>query len=351
MDYLKTVGIIVPSLSPDEKFTKLLSDLRQAGFENIIVVNDGSTEEYQHFFESAKNDYHCIVLRHNVNQGKGRALKTAFNYILNEMPECMGAIAVDSDGQHSIADTISCAKALLEHPDDLILGCRDFSTGNVPGKSKFGNVLTRSIFKALCGIKVSDTQTGLRGFSKKLMKTFMITKGERFEYETNMLLETKEKKIGIFEVPIETIYIAGNKSTHFNPLTDSLRIYSLFLKFIFASLSSFIVDIVLFTIFVAFFKPTLPQYYIVISTTLARVLSALYNYYLNKNGVFKSEASSSKAIAKYAFLAIIQLSASAALVTVFVNWLALNATVCKIFVDLFLFIVSFQIQREWVFKN
>lgn len=342
------VAVVIPSLDPDEKMTTLIERLKEAGFEKILVVNDGSSSQYDCFYEGAQ-ELGCTVLKHAVNWGKGRALKTAFNYFLNELPQYVGMVAVDSDGQHSVEDTIRCAQVLLEHPDALVLGCRDFKKENIPFRSRFGNVLTCKVLKALCGVGVSDSQTGLRGFSRQMMKQFMDTKGERFEFETNMLIETKEKDIPILEVPIETIYIENNATSHFNPLKDSLKIYAVFGKFLFASLSSFIIDILLFTFFVSLTKSYFSNSYILVSTIGARIISSTFNFLINKNKVFQNKSGGFSTYIKYAVLCVGQMLLSAGGVFLFHAYLRMGESIAKILVDSILFIISFQIQREWVF--
>ena len=190
---MKNVFVIIPTLDPDEDImNKFLIELEKE-FKNILVVNDGSNKAHNKFFESLEKRG-IIVLKHYENLGKGRGLKTAFNYILNEFPKIDGAVSADSDGQHSVKDIKKCAEELLKHPNELILGVRNFELDNVPPRSKFGNVVTRNIFKFFIGLDISDTQTGLRGFSRKLMTEFLTTNGDRYEYETNMLIECKEKK-------------------------------------------------------------------------------------------------------------------------------------------------------------
>ena len=139
--------VIIPSYEPDEKLPGLLADLRSGGFENLILVDDGSGEAYRHFFEQARREFGCRVLYHAVNQGKGRALKTAFNYVLHEFPDAAGCITADSDGQHSPECILACAERLLDCPGCLILGCRCFDRENVPARSEFGNKCTRVVMK------------------------------------------------------------------------------------------------------------------------------------------------------------------------------------------------------------
>lgn len=350
----KEIAIIIPSLSPDEKLLGLLKKLRECPqIGTIIVVNDGSTEEYDTYFEQAVSQYSCVLLRHAVNLGKGRALKTAFNYLLGQ-DRFAGAITVDSDGQHTVPDILKIRKAMEQNPGALILGCRKFrsNTGaDIPWKSMAGNRITCQVMKLLCGIHISDTQTGLRGISRDFMRILMNVKGERFEYETNMLLQAKEHEIPFMEVPIETIYLEENKSSHFNPVRDSIQIYALFGRFLFASLSSFVIDIALFALFVSWLRPVAPLQYILFATAGARVVSSLYNYMVNKKATFKSDSSHAKSLPRYYILCVMQMLLSAALVILLSGSLHLNESAAKVAVDAVLFLVSYQIQREWVFKR
>ena len=159
-------------------------------------------------------------------------------------------------------------------------------------------------------MKVNDTQSGLRGIPFRFMKELIDCKGERFEYEMQMLLECAGR-YDLTEVPIQTIYESKeNHQTHFKPIRDSFRIYKIlgkkFLKFIFSSLSSFVVDIILFYLFVLLFKEAYPALYVTIATVSARVISAVYNYLINYKFVFKSKASRSTSLTKYALLAVIK---------------------------------------------
>lgn len=348
--FQEEIWIIIPSLEPDEKMISLIEDLTKEGFRNIVIVNDGSNEDYTRLYELAKEKYDCKVLTHGVNLGKGRAIKTALNYLITES-NAFGAITVDSDGQHKINDIVALSKKVTEHPEHLVLGCRSFSKEGIPLRSKFGNVVTAKVLAILCGMNISDTQTGLRGFGREQMKKLLTIKGERFEYEMNMLLFAKENDIVIEEVPIETVYIEENASSHFNPIFDSLKIYSVFLKFILASFSSFLVDIVLFTIAYHLLKSYFPTSYILISTVFARVLSSLYNYNVNKRGVFRQKEKNTTALVRYYILCAIQTIVSGLGVYTLYRLLQWNETGIKIIVDLILFFLSFQIQREWVFKK
>lgn len=345
------ISIIIPCLNPDDKLLDVINSVINKGFNNIIVVNDGSSTEYDKYFNEIEKYTQCTVLKHNINLGKGRALKTAFNYFLNNYPNYKGVITVDADNQHDIEDIYKCALELKKNQNDLILGCRTFNQSDVPLRSKLGNNITKLVFKILCGIKVSDTQTGLRALSTKLVRQFLSIDGERYEYETNMLLETKKLNITIKEVPIKTIYIQKNASSHFNPFKDSIKIYLLILKFLYASLISCFVDIIIFNILVHSFKYLEDSINIFIATLTARVISSLINFCLNKNIVFKNKENIKPTMFKYYILATIQMGLSYIGVYLLSRLLHINTTVIKIVVDLLLFFISFQIQREWVFRN
>lgn len=348
------IPVIIPSYEPDEKLITLLRALQEVKIRHVIVVDDGSGERYARFFEQAAAMENCTVLYHAVNLGKGRALKTAFNYCLRELRGAPGCVTADSDGQHTPADITACMRSLCEHPESLILGCRNFDGPEVPARSSFGNKCTRKVFHYLLGLSVSDTQTGLRAIPASFMEKLMQVKGERFEYETNMLIETKDREISIVEVPVETVYIEENKTSHFNPIRDSLRIYLVFGKFLFSSLSSSVLDLLLFHIFCVMLQ-RVPESlmgipYIVAATVGARVISAVYNFLINYRVVFKSKAGVAVTIGKYALLAVCQMACSAFLVNALYGLIGGMEVGVKMPVDILLFFISFAIQREFVYR-
>ena len=237
------VMIVFPSLDPDEKIIELVKDLRKRCSYPVLIVNDGSSAEKQTIFDSLDQIDNCTVIAHAKNLGKGRALKNAFNYILTHFPQITGVITADGDGQHTVTDIIRCAEALQENPDKLVLGVRDFKQDFVPWKSKLGNLLTAGIFRWMLGMKIDDTQTGLRGIPAGFMKIMLDKFGERFEYETVMLVESRSAANGavypIHQVVIETVYENNNRGTHFRPIVDSLKIYKIVLKALFGRLFLF----------------------------------------------------------------------------------------------------------------
>lgn len=355
MDSYYDIPVIIPSYEPDNKLISLLHALEQAGISHVVVVDDGSGAQYETLFEQAEEIDNCTVLHHAVNLGKGRALKTAFNYCLRAFDKLPGCVSADSDGQHTPADILACMRKLWENPEALILGCRDFDAPSVPARSSFGNKCTRKVFRYLLGLSVSDTQTGLRAIPAFFMKELMQVKGERFEYETNMLIETKNLNIPILEVPVETVYIEDNKTSHFNPIKDSVRIYLVFGKFLFSSLSSSVLDLLIFHMFCRVFL-TLGEAvqgipYIVAATICARVISAVYNFLINYRVVFKSKGNLVVTAGKYGLLAVCQMMCSAFLVNALYGLIGGTEVLIKMPVDVFLFFASFVIQREFVYRK
>lgn len=345
------VTVILPSLNPDHKLLEVINGLISHGFHRILVINDGSDSEHMEPFEKAAQYSQCIVLRHYKNLGKGRALKTGFNYFLCHPEGDIGVITVDGDNQHHIEDILACARLLEEHPDSLILGCRDFTQSDVPARSRFGNQSASFLFRTLIGLQISDTQTGLRAIPTKWIYEFVDLFGERFEYETNMLLEIPRLSIPIREQKIRTIYLDENTGSHFRPVQDTLRICRLLIKFLLASVASFAVDILAFSLLTFLLNPLDLSKRILFATAGARILSSIVNFLLNRKAVFVRPNQRKGSVIRYYILCILQAAASYAgvyLLSTLTN--GAGSTLWKILVDTILFLISFQIQREWVFR-
>ena len=269
--------IVIPAYQPDNKLITLIEKIHEKSDFHILVIDDGSSLKCQKIFDKAEQ--YTTVLRHQVNLGKGQALKTAFSYI-QEQNIYGTVVTADADGQHKIWDIFRTANKASENPNKLILGVRAF-TGKVPLRSRFGNSLTKALFKLQTGVGVTDTQTGLRAFTTNLIPFMLKIEGQRYEYEMNMLLEAT-KEYEILEVPIETVYINDNEGSHFRPIRDGLMIYKNIFKFSLSSFSSFLVDYLVYAIAILFL-PTVPTgLRIFLANGLARVTSSVFNYSTNK---------------------------------------------------------------------
>ena len=351
------IYIMIPAYNPDELLDKYVADLIKAGFSHILVVDDGSSQDRKYIFDNIVGKYENVeLLTHEVNKGKGRALKDGLKYLMDNHSDCLGVVTADSDGQHTPEDTYRVAAELYNNPDALVLGCRDFSGDNVPKKSKTGNNLTIGVFKVLFGKYISDTQTGLRGIGQSLFEQFSGINGERFEYETCMLIDAVRDKIEIREVFIETIYIDNNSETHFRPIVDSLKIYSVifgrFIKYIFASVSSALIDL---TVFHVVNELILVKHGVIhnilIATVMARVISSIYNFCMNRKIVFGAEKGNVFVqLVSYYILVVCQMFCSALLVSKLSMLSGISSTFIKVIVDTVLFLVSYQIQSRWLFR-
>ena len=225
------VIIMIPSLNPDETLIQVVSAIRLQGFTRFLIINDGSQAESRHVFDRLANEG-CTVVNHAVNMGKGRALKTGFNYVLQHMNDAAGVVTCDADGQHEPAAIRAVALALLAHPGKVILGTRKFFEAKVPLANLMGNTITRMVFWLLTGLRFGDTQCGLRAFPMSSLPNLMAVGGERFEYENVMLLAFRENKQDYIEVPINAVYASeGTQVSHFNKAVDSVRIYKKLLGF------------------------------------------------------------------------------------------------------------------------
>lgn len=335
--------VIIPALNPSNVLVDLVAQLLARGFKNVVVINDGSNDSYVDKFDQVKA-LGAEVVTHAYNLGKGQAIKSGLRETLAK--KCRIAMTMDSDGQHLVSDALVIAiKALSREKPAVVLGVRQFA-GAVPFRSRFGNRLTQWIFKQLFGVAVGDTQTGLRAFPAELIPGLIDLAGDRYEYEMNVLVRIADLKCPIVESPIETIYIDGNSSSHFRPFIDSIRIYFVLFRDIFLSLSSFAIDIGLFTLGMAVLGN------VTTATFFARAISGTYNFVGNKFFVFKRNAFKSirRELVGYVLLAISIASISSALVSQLLIAYPSNVTLLKICVDLGLYAASFAIRRIFVFK-
>ena len=360
MKDLSKISVVLPSLDPDDKLIAVIDGLLEYGFTDIILINDGSKPENLHYFLDAAAQHPEIhLLHHEVNRGKGAALKNAFNWFLENRPEGLGIVTVDGDNQHHPADTRACCEHMLES-GHVTLGCRDFNQDDVPARSRFGNKTTSTVFKIFVGMTISDTQTGLRAIPRDALKLLVTVAGDRFEYETNMLLAMKTNAIDFDEVKIRTVYIEENASSHFHPIRDSWRIYKLILAHFFrytaVSVLSAIIDNGLFAILDLLLHNSVTGITLTtVCTAGARVVSSLFNFFMNKKVVFKTNASTGKAMLRYYLLAIPQLVAQALLTQGVYSLLNIPDTATGLRTLIYavvmtvLYIVSFMIQQRWVF--
>lgn len=339
---LKQYIVVIPAYEPDEKMIQLVKAIYNTTDFEILIVDDGSGEAYNQVFKAAMN--YGKVLRHKENKGKGEAIKTALRFIQIHADENDGIITMDADGQHKLEDLFKVVRKLEEEPNALILGSRTFKS-KVPFRSKIGNKLTEVIFNMVTQTHIQDTQTGLRGFSYEKIPFLLGIQGSRYEYEMNVLLGWAKNRMPIVEIPIETIYLEANCSSHFNVIRDSIKIYKELLQFSCVSLGSFCID---YSLFILVGQLTGN---IILGNIIARIVSSSFNFLLNRQVVFRSQRDIRNEAIKYFTLVVILLSINTLLITSLVDGLRIKLYFAKIIVEIFLFIISFLIQKRIIFKS
>ena len=239
----KDLVVVIPAYEPDLSLLDLVDELNQY-FEShrILIIDDGSKNK--DIFLKVKEKDNVHILTHNRNQGKGASLKTAFRYIFN-MGGSYVIVCADSDLQHSSFDIYRVYNYYKECNEGIILGSRRFDT-TVPKRSKFGNDVTRFLLRLCSGVRLNDTQTGLRAFSSRLIPFLLDIPKNKFEFEMLMLLLASQRNIPIHELEIKTIYINDNETSHFRPVRDFLRICNVILRYTLPLLITLIVFVLIF---------------------------------------------------------------------------------------------------------
>ena len=344
-------GLLIPVYKPTPQLAKLL-DVVANRFSMIILVDDGNTpEDHQHLLDLQKEG--ILVLTHEQNKGKGEALKTGFRWFV-EYPDLVQAVVTaDADGQHHPKDILNVMNAYASDPTAVHLGSRDFSSDD-PWTNQIGNRITRTIFRLLTGKKLKDTQTGLRVIPIELLNDCLLVKGSRYDYEMGVLMQLVKKETPIQEITIHTIYNQENAFSSFNKWKDSLLIYQQllgpFFTFTLVSLSSFGLDLMLFLIFYHTVLQSDPTY-IFIAVILARMISGLYNFIMNRVVTFQSIRSWVIAGSQYFTLYLVILMGSSLGTQLFLPLFSMQPWLTKVIVDGLLFILSFFVQRTWIFKH
>lgn len=346
MDKLQEV-VLIPSLDPDDKLVQVVAGCREQGFERIVLVDDGSGEACREPFRRAE-ELGAVVLRHEKNRGKGAALKTGIRDIAARFPDAPCIVTADGDGQHRPEDIRAVALAASER-DALVLGTRDLNDPATPRRSRFGNGFSALFFRLCTGVRCPDTQTGLRGLPRSLWDFALSVEGNRYEYEMNLLMAAAERKYPLEMVPIRTIYFDNNKKSHFRTFRDAFLVYRRPIRFAAASLSSSVVDLVMFALLMALFFHRESAGQVMLATVISRCVSGIYNFTVNKKWSFSAGGSTAVQAVRYLILFLAIMLASGGIVSL-LRLLPMNITLLKMVVDVLLFAVSYLAQRRWVFR-
>lgn len=350
------VAAVIPVFNPESGLGALTASLLER-YSTVVVVDDGSRENVEDFDKLPGG---VSIVRHEANRGKGRAIKTAIAWLKENRPDVEVAVFADGDGQHSPEDIASVADRSIE-TGSAVLGVRDFFKAGIPFRSRLGNIVTAFLVRMMYRIPIYDTQTGLRAIPSRLFDMMLDTEGERFEYEMRLFGKLAAANESLEQVPIRTIYIESNRASHFRPIRDTVRIYrglfgGRFAKFTGASIASFIFENALFASLIAVLESLdlSRNCNIFWALLFARVTSASLNYHLNRRLVFNSKTAKRVSVWRYALLAVCIMSFSylgTASLSLVLDAHGLAITTLKILVDVILFLLSYRLQKIWVFGN
>ena len=353
---LERIIVLVPAYKPSDALIGFSRELKEQGFKEVVIVDDGSGEQYAPIFKVLK-DMGFRVLGYDLNKGKGYALRVGIQDIIETGGEIDGVVTADADGQHLVKDIVRVSNVLVESQDTIVMGSREFC-GEVPLRSRMGNAITRGVFNFLSGQHIRDTQTGLRGLPAAALTDLLKLPGDRYEYEMNMLLEASGLCLKLKEIGIETVYINNNSGSHFNPLKDSWRIYKRILMFGASSMLAFLIDFAVFTLMSLWVLPTLAGIStdtklleVVFAAVPARIISSFVNFLINRNVIFakKKKDKLARHLLGYYLLVAAILAVNILMITGLQS-LGLNVLVAKIITEAVLFMVSFFVQKRVIFK-
>jgi glycosyltransferase involved in cell wall biosynthesis len=338
------IALLIPAYCPSSTLIDLIRELSASLFKKVVVVNDGSSADYDGIFDELKKlDINLILLEHETNRGKGAALKTGFNYLLQHGGDIEGVVTADADGQHSAEDILNVASKINARKT-IVLGFRQFDSG-VPFRSRMGNQITKMMLRFFFSLDLQDTQTGLRGLSFDILPLMIGIPYDRYEYELEMLLVCNQHRVTFVQMPISTIYINGNSSSHFNPLVDSTKIYFVLFRYVIASLLTAIVDYIVFVLIV------FATNNILLSTLLARGVALTVNYSLLRLVVFQSKENIAKTFPKYILLVLASGLVSAFLTERMNHLAGINIILAKPISELMLYVLVFWVQKTIIFTK
>ncbi|WP_432245107.1 GtrA family protein [Arthrobacter sp. G.S.26] len=342
--------ILIPAYEPDGQLPDLIRTLRDAEpFAPVVVVDDGSGPAYKDVFDAVRA-LGCHVIGYGRNRGKGFALRTGFGFVAENLPG-HDVVCADSDGQHRANDILKVANTLQQNRSapwgqaTMALGSRNF-TGEVPARSRFGNEATKALFTLATGERIPDTQTGLRGYPAAMLPWLLTVRGDRYEYELNLLLEARHAGYALQSVEIATVYLDHNSGSHFRPLADSVRIYAPMLKFLASSFAAFLVDTVVFLVLTVLVDSLL------MAVLGARAVSSAVNFMVNRRLVFRhgGEKPAGSTGLRYFGLVTVLLAANVGLIWALEAG-GIHPLPAKILAEIALLAISFTVQQRYLFAG
>lgn len=333
--------VLIPAYQPDARLPRLILELHRADpSTKIVVVDDGSGQKFSDIFEASATAGAHVISYEN-NRGKGYALREGFTWIrdvASDSQECV--VTADADGQHTLNDIFRVGRTCTD-TGKSVLGVREF-VGHVPARSRIGNTATSALFWLATGWKLKDTQTGLRAFPVALLPALLEVQGNRYEYELRVLLHLAKFRHPVSQIPIETIYEAGNPTSHFRPLQDSARIWAPLLKFAASSGVATVIDYVLVLVLNAL---TGALFFPVVA---ARLVSASVNFAMNRRVFEATGVPLRRSALRYAALAVAVVAGSYTMLAVLTG-IGMPLWIAKIIADTTMYLVSYSAQSRYVF--
>ena len=337
--------MLIPAFKPSVELKKLVQELRDLNpLLPILVIDDGSGSEYHDTFKDVAKFENCQVVRHATNLGKGQALKTGINHIITKHSNVEGIVTADADGQHAPSDILKIIDSFKRYPRCLHLGTRTWNQA-VPMRSRFGNIATRYALWFFTGMRLKDTQTGLRAIPKSLALKCLKIKSMEYEFELDMLLAAKSNNLDILEKSIKTIYLNDNASSHFNPIRDSMKIYFVFFRYLSVSVITASIDFLIFSLSF-FYINSIAQ-----SMFIARLSAGLFQFFVSKNLVFRHKGQLILSLTRFFSLVAFSGLFSYALIHFLTFQLGFPIIAAKLTAESFFFLASFAIQREFIFER
>lgn len=336
--------ILIPAYNPGPELVDYVRRLSEKDFEAVLVVNDGSAAAHAPIFNGLALIPKVTVIKHATNLGKGMALKTGLNYAHSNFENAIGVVTADADGQHHLDDVLLVAGALVRNPSSLVMGARQFDA-KVPARSRWGNTLTKILYRVLIGGRLSDTQSGLRGIPRDLIPKLLKVSSYGYEFELDMLLLCQHNDVPVVEQPIRTIYIEENRSSHFNPLFDSMKIYFVLFRAVIVSLMTVALDTAIF----------IPLYYVsqhlFVSHSIGRFVGMAFQYSAAKKFVFYSDKENAKAFPQFVLLVATLGAIAYWLMRLFIDRYGIAVPQAKIMAEALIYMIGFTVQRDFIFSD
>lgn len=227
MSYNKNdILVLIPAFNEGERIAKVITDLVKCGYANVLVVNDGSSDNTAEIskYSGAK------VINHLINRGPGAATQTGFVY--GRKNNFKAVVTIDADGQHEIDDIDKLVKRLSQNDVDIVFGSRFLSENEIPKSRIVFNKIANVFTFLFCGKWVTDTQSGIKILNRKaLFRLDINTDG--FEFCSEMVIRSHNLGLKSVEIPVSVYYTEQSQAKGQNFFVGVITAVNLLHNFIF----------------------------------------------------------------------------------------------------------------------